>query len=194
MRKIKWQKDYSFRDYPKQWTGINPLNFTAYRSYVNRIKPGICGTYVSAALVHYTFKTDRDYELDMEQLLRILKPKIDDRQAYRGTFAWDLRDGLNDLLADDGLYQARFHLVSNPIVIRELSKESPLPVIVGTTRLFGSKYGNHWLLAYAFGYNQEGQLFYRTYDNHGRTMAVIPASQTLACVWLEQKDLRKLEN
>ena len=141
MKKIRWQKDYSFRDYPKQWTGINPLQFTRYRSYVNRIKPGICGTYVSAALVNYLLKAERDYEIDMEQLLRVLKPKIEDRQVYRGTFAWDLRDGLNDLLVDDGLYQARFHLVSNPIVIRELSKESPLPVIVGTTRLFGSKYG-----------------------------------------------------
>lgn len=187
MKKIKWQNDYSFRDYPKQWTGLSTIPFAAYRPFVNRIKPGICGTYASAAMIHYTFKAERAYELDMQELLVALKPKIEDRQSYRGTFAWDLKDGLNELLADDDVYQARYHLVSNPIVIRELSKEHPLPVIVGTTRLFGSKYGNHWVLVYAFGYNDQGQLFYRAYDNHGRTMAVIPASQTLACVWLENK-------
>lgn len=187
MKKIKWQNDYNFKEYPKKWTGLSSIHFTMYRSFVNRIKPGMCGTYVSAALIHYTIKAERDYELDMQQLLAGLRPKIEDRQTYRGTFAWDLKDGLNELLADDGSYEARYHLVSNPIVVRELSKSNPLPVIVGTTRLFGSKYGNHWLLVYAFGYNDKGQLFYRAYDNHGRTMAVIPASQTMACVWLEKK-------
>lgn len=187
MKKIKWQNDYNFKEYPKKWTGLSSIHFTMYRSFVNRLKPGMCGTYVSAALIHYTIKAERDYELDMQQLLAGLRPKIEDRQTYRGTFAWDLKEGLNELLADDGSYEARYHLVSNPIVVRELSKSNPLPVIVGTTRLFGSKYGNHWLLVYAFGYNDKGQLFYRAYDNHGRTMAVIPASQTMACVWLEKK-------
>lgn len=191
MRKIKWQNNYSFRQYPKQWTGLSSMQFTGYRTFVNRVKPGICGTYVSAALVHYTIKSERDYDLDMQTLLTALKPKIEDRQSYRGTFAWDLKEGLNELLAEDHVYEARYHLVSNPIVVRELSKEKPLPVIVGTTRLFGSKYGNHWLLVYAFGYNDQGQLFYRAYDNHGRTMAVIPASQTLACVWLGKRSRRK---
>lgn len=186
MKKIKWQKNYSYKDHPKEWTGLNPLEFKAYRKYINRIKPGICGTYVSAALVHYMINKDRDYELDMELLLTALKPKIENRQAYLGTFAWDLKNGLNDLLAEDKTYEAHYHMISNPIVIRELSKEAPQPVIVGTTRLFGSKYGNHWLLVYAFGYNEQGKLFYRAYDNHGRTMAVIPASQTLACVWLDK--------
>lgn len=194
MKKIKWQNDYSFRDYPKDWTGLSPRKFMTYQTYINRIKPGICGTYVSAALVHYVVKADRAYDLEMPTLLAALKPKIEDRQSYLGTFAWDLKNGLNELLAEDGVYRARYHLVSNPIVLRELSKDKPLPVIVGTTRLFGSKYGNHWLLVYAFGYNAKGQLFYRAYDNHGRTMAVIPASQTLACVWLEKIKSEKVGN
>lgn len=184
---IKWEKKYTFKDYPKTWQGLEPKDFRQYRKFVNRIEPGICGTYASAALVHQVVQRERNYDLDMEQLLKVLEPVIDEAPWYKGTFAWDLVRGLNQLFSEDGSYRARYHLISNPVVVRELDKVNPLPVIVGTTRLFGSSYGNHWLLVYAYGYTDNGQLFYRAYDNHGRTQAVIPASQTLACVWLESR-------
>lgn len=188
MVKITWENNYTYKDYPKQWQGLDAKDFRQYRNFINRISPGICGTYASAALVHYVFQKERDYDLKMEQLLRVLEPVIDQQPWYKGTFAWDLTRGLNRLLKENGAYKARYHLISEPIVLTELIKRNPLPVIVGTTRLFGSKYGNHWLLVYAFGYNASGKLFYKAYDNHGRTQAIIPASQTLACIWLDTQN------
>ncbi|MEG0289406.1 MAG: hypothetical protein RR725_07160 [Carnobacterium sp.] len=38
--------------YPEKWTGLKPTRFNKYRSWINNQKPGICGTYVSAVLLH----------------------------------------------------------------------------------------------------------------------------------------------
>lgn len=171
---------------PKTWYGLDPKFFQPYRKYVNREKPGICGTYVSAALLHSVIRLDRDYELDMDKLIQALRPLVDGRHFYPGTYYWDLVGGLNELLEADGHYRARWHWVSDPIVLKMLNDERPLPVIVGGLKPLGNHYGNHWLLAYRYGYNAEGKLFYRCYDNHGRIHAVVAASQTLPAVWLER--------
>lgn len=182
MKKAK----YTRKDWPKEWQGINSKEMFPYRKYVNRELPGYCGTYSVAALVHFVIQQDRDYDLSVERLIQALKPRIDGRYIYKGTYPWDLIAGLKELMASEHYYP-RWHLISNPIVVRELKKTTPYPVIVGTTKAFGSKYGNHWVLVYAFGYNEAGQLFYKAYDNHGKINAVIPASQTTAAIWLERK-------
>lgn len=158
-----------------------------YRKFINKEQPGYCGTYTSAALLHYKMADDRQLDLSMTELLQVLKPLVDGRYFYKGTYPWDLTKGLTDLIGEDQ-YRARWHLISNPIVVEQLSKESANPVIVGTTSILGNRYGNHWVLVYAYGYNDKGQLFYKAYDNHGKINAVIAASQTMAAVWLERKE------
>ena len=37
---------------PKHWHGLPPSRFIKYRSWINKQKPGICGTYCSAVLIH----------------------------------------------------------------------------------------------------------------------------------------------
>lgn len=184
----KRTQKYSRKDWPTDWEGIEPSKFQQYRKYINKELPGYCGTYTAAALINYTIQEDRQTDIPMESLLKALKAVIDLNLPYKGTYPWDLTYGLNKLLKDDQTYKARWHILSDPIVKKELNskKADPLPVIVGTNKLLGSRYLNHWVLAYQFGYNEEGKLFYRVYDNHGRTQAVIPASQTLAAVWLER--------
>lgn len=173
--------------HPKEWQGIPQKDMVPYRRYVNREKPGFCGTYSAAALIHYLVKHQRNHEIDMMRLLSALEGKIDRRSIYDGTYHFDVVNGLNDLLADDE-YQAHVRYRHRKLIIDELSKEAPLPVIIGSLSLFGSKYGNHWLLAYSYGYNEDGQLFYKCYDNHGRINAVIPANQVGIAIRLERKD------
>ena len=95
---------------------------------------------------------------------------------------------LFELLVDD-FYQAHFKYLHRQLIIEQLSQKQPLPVIVGSLSILGSKYRNHWLLAYAFGYNDEGKLFYKCYDNHGKINAVIPASQIGVVIWLGRKKM-----
>lgn len=175
------------RKHPKKWHGIPQNKMVPYRRYINREKPGFCGTYSAAALIHYMVKHERDYDMDMMRLLSALEGRIDRRGIYDGTYPFDVVNGLNDLLVDDE-YLAHVRYRHRQLIIDELSKEEPLPVIIGTLSLFGSKYGNHWLLAYGYGYNENGQVFYKCYDNHGRISAVIPASQVGIVIWLERKD------
>ncbi len=169
-----------------EWHGISSSEMTFYRKYINRQLPGYCGTYVSAALIHYMVHSQRQYQLSMPKLLSALKGVIDLRLPYIGTYARDLVMGLNKLLSDDE-YQAHWQYHRHRLIIDKLSEPNPLPVIVGTLSLLGSSYGNHWLLAYAFGYDARGKLYYKCYDNHGKIDAIIPASQIAVMVWLERK-------
>lgn len=179
MEKTKWA-------YPTKWIGLKPLRFKKYRSWINREKPGICGTYVSAALLHDRFLEYYQVDLEKEKLITGLKSVVDDLFPYRGTFPWDLRLGLGYVLRDIPGLTAKMSLIPERTVVELLNRPEPMPAAVGTAKLFGSKYKNHWLLVYAYGYNKEGKLFFKAYDNHGRYTAIVPASQTIGCVWLER--------
>jgi len=172
--------------YPSVWHGLKPAEFRRYRSWVNREKPGICGTYVSMALLDYLFRTFYHTEIKKEVLLTGLRNPIEKGLPYRGTFPWDLARGINRALKGVPEFHASMGLVPDVGVIKELSRENPLPVAVGTTALLGSPYKNHWVLVYAYGWNEEGKLFFKAYDNHGTHIAVIPASQTFGYVYLKE--------
>lgn len=89
-------------------------------------------------------------------------------------------------------YRIHSTILTERTVLNELNKMSPLPIIVGTVSFLGSSYKNHWLLVYAYAYDSKGKLWYKAYDNHGNSQAVIPAVQTLSAVFLERKvDLNK---
>lgn len=171
--------------YPTKWFGMKPARFKKYRNWINREKPGICGTYVSAALLHDTFLQQYQVDLEKEALLIGLKTVVDDLFPYRGTFPWDLKWGLSYVTRDIPELTVKMSLVPERKVVELLSGPEPLPVAVGTAKLFGSKYKNHWLLVYAYGYNKAGKLYFKAYDNHGKYSAVVPASQTIGCVWIE---------
>jgi len=172
---------------PVKWIGLKPYRFKKYQTWINRVKPGICGTYASAALVHDTFLQEYKVDLAKDNLLNGLKSVIDDLFPYKGTFPWDLKWGLDYVLRDIPELKVKMSLVPETTVVNVLNQQNPMPLAVGTAKLFGSNYKNHWLLVYAYGYNQDGKLFFKAYDNHGRYQAVVPASQTIGCVWIEKK-------
>ncbi|MBM6615918.1 dihydrolipoamide dehydrogenase [Desemzia sp. RIT804] len=174
--------------YPRTWIGLKPTRFKKYQKWINRDKPGICGTYVSAALLHDTFLRYYEIDLDKENLLLGLKTIVDERFPYRGTFPWDLKLGLGYVVGDIAELSVKMSLIPETTVIDLLNRANPVPVAVGTAKLFGSKYKNHWLLVYAYGYNKEGKLYFKAYDNHGKYSAIVPASQTIGCVWIEKKN------
>lgn len=176
---------------PKKWIGLPSARFFKYRSWINRGFPGICGTYCAAVLLHDAVFQKTRKSLGKQSLLAGMQEKVDDLFPYEGTFLWDLAHGLRSFLKDVPYWQVKTGLIPERIVPRILGGESPVPVIVGTTVLFNSKYRNHWVLVYAFGYNEEGKLYFKAYDNHGKHQAILPASQTISCVWLEEKDAEK---
>lgn len=176
--------------YPYKWVGLPPKDFRKYRSWINREKPGICGTYVSAVLIHYLFEQEYGKDLDQDLLIDGLRKPVDHYLPYKGTFPWDLKRGLSFALEDIDGWTAKMAMIPDFKVVEELSKENPLPIAVGTTTAFGSSYKNHWLLVYAYGWNKNGKLFLKGYDNHGRYTAIVPASQTFGCVWLEKIEIK----
>lgn len=181
----------SKKNLPKKWHGLKPSRFAKYRSWINSGNPGICGTYCSAVLVHDAVLHKYKHSLDKDTLLAGLLTVVDEFLPYKGTFFWDVQHGLKSLLADIPDWTVKSGLITEKIVPALLDRPDPVPVIVGTTRLFNSKYKNHWVVVYAYGYNEDGKLYYKAYDNHGRYQAILPASQTIGCVWLEERENNK---
>ena len=173
-------------NYPSSWVGLKASRFSKYRSWVNNQKPGICGSYVCAVLLHDLYKEQYGKDLSKASLIEGLRTVVDETFAYRGTFPWDLRHGLNVVLKSNPDYDAKLSFIPDKVVVNLLSRANPMPLAVGTARLLGSPYHNHWVLVYAYGYNDNGKLFFKAYDNHGKSMAILPASQTFGCVWLEE--------
>jgi len=171
---------------PTEWHGLKPGAFRPYRQWINKENPGICGTYVSSALLHYLYRTQYGEEISKDSLIEGLRFQIEKALPYKGTFPWDLKRGLNMALKKVPEWHAKMGFIPDVHVVKELSKENPLPVAVGTTAVLGSPYKNHWILVYAYGRNKEGKLFFKGYDNHGWHTAVVPASQTFGCVWLSR--------
>lgn len=170
---------------PSKWIGLPSARFLKYKAWINKNHPGICGTYCAAVLVHDAIYHKYRRSLKRDTLLKGLKKVVDDFMPYRGTFFWDVANGLRRILRNQTEYEVRTGLITERIVPKILSGENPRPVIVGTTKLLNSKYKNHWVVVYAYGYDEAGKMFYRAYDNHGKHKAVIPASQTFSCVWLD---------
>lgn len=179
---------------PKKWVGLPSSRFAKYRTWINHGFPGICGTYCAAVLLHDAVYQKTKKSLNKQILLAGMEEKVDALLPYRGTFFWDLSHGLKSFLKDLPAWEVKTGLISEQIVPELLSRKKPVPVVVGTTVLLNSKYKNHWVLVYAYGYNEEGKLFFKAYDNHGKYKAILPASQTISCVWLEEKIVQKDRN
>ena len=174
-------------DQDLKWIGIPEQEFTYYKPFVNKEVPGVCGTYALAALTHYTIKKDTGYKLDMQQLIDGYLKIVDGAAPYVGTYFWDLTRGFKKMLGKKQPYRIHSTILTERTVLNELNKMSTLPIIVGTVSFLGSSYKNHWLLVYAYAYDSKGKLWYKAYDNHGNSQAVIPAVQTLSAVFLERK-------
>lgn len=179
------KKNYQEKLNTIDWNGLPENRFRKYRPWINREKPGQCGTYVSAVLLDDYLRKEYNIKISKNNLLTGLKSVVDDLMPYRGTFYWDVIYGLNYMLEGISDVKAKYHLIPDKAVVEILEGENPRPVIVGTLGLLNSSYKNHWLVVYAYGYDEEGDLYFKGYDNHGRYRAVIPASQTFTCVWLE---------
>lgn len=173
------------KPFPIKWVGLSPARFRKYRTWINNVRPGICGTYVGAVILHDAFNQKYGIDLEKKKLIAGLKTVIEDTFPYKGTFPWDVWRGLDWVLKDNLDFSVKMHFIPERKIVSLLNRKNPVPVAVGTATLFGSPYKNHWVVVYAYGYDQAGKLFFKAYDNHGRYTAILPASQTIGCVWIE---------
>ncbi len=169
------------------WIGIDEDKFQDYKAYINNKAPGCCGSYSAAAMTHYILTNIECLEdVSMERLLKSYELMMEDVFIYPGTYLWDLCRGLKEVLVKGFGYQLKSNIFCEKIVVKQLNKTEPLPVIVGLVEALGSPYKNHWVLAYAYAIDSKGKLWLKVYDNHGNHKAIIPAVQTLRCCYVEK--------
>ena len=123
--------------YPIKWIGLKPERFRKYKTWINAVKPGICGTYVGAVILHDAFNQKYGIDLPKEKLIFELKTLIEDTFAYKGTFPWDVWHGLDWVLKGNQDFTVKMHFIPERKVVALLNREKPIPVAVGTATLFG---------------------------------------------------------
>ncbi|WP_270370381.1 dihydrolipoamide dehydrogenase [Aerococcus urinaeequi] len=165
------------------WTGLDENAFRPYKSWINKDSPGICGTYCAAVLTHFIVLRETNHRMAKQDLIDAYKKVVDDYHLHSGTFYWNVETGLNSVFNFEN-YRAKSGLLPD-IEVPKLIDQYQAPVIVGTLKYLGSAYKNHWLLVYAYAYDEQNNLYFKAYDNHGKHNAVIPAKQTNAYVYLE---------
>lgn len=177
------------------WTGLDEKTFRPYKSWINKGSPGICGTYCAAVLTHFTVLRDTNHWMAKDKLIAAFKKVVDDYHLHRGTFYWNVEAGLNSIFNFEN-YRAKSGLLPD-IEVPKLIDRYQSPVIVGTLKYLGSAYKNHWLLVYAYAYDEMNELYFKAYDNHGRYNVVIPAKETNAYVYLapiQEKEIGETED
>lgn len=179
---MKWEKQHQLTE-TVTWIGIDEQEMRPYQSYVNRKNPGICGAYAAAVLTDIVAKKMGVGIPDVATLIGDYEPIIEQLLPYPGSYYWDVQRGLNRFWKSAGV-KSHFSLFSERVVCKLLNQQ--VPVIVGTSRLLGNSYGNHWVVVYAYAMDSHGKLWYKAYDNHGSIHAVIPAVQTLGAIWLSK--------
>lgn len=179
---MKWERIHQPSEI-LEWVGLPTILMKDYQTVINRKTPGICGTYCVAVLSDIVARQHHLELPEIQQLVSTLEQRIEYFFPYLGTYWWDVQRGLNHLWSKYG-YRSTFALFSEVCVPNLLDQS--IPVIVGTTRVLGSPYGNHWLVVYAYAYDSKGKLWYKAYDNHGSIEAVIPAVQTIGAIWLSK--------
>lgn len=179
-------KEHSLPKEKLEWIGISESEFQQYQQYINNEAPGYCGSYSAATVSHYILTKVEQIDVSMELLLNGYRGLLEDVLFYPGTYLWDVKRGLKEVLGKGFNYQVKTHLFAEKKIPAQLAQENPLPAIVGTVGALGSRYKNHWVVVYAYARDSSGKLWFKIYDNHGQYKKVIPAVQTLRCCWVEQ--------
>lgn len=166
------------------WHGLSKDLMIAFSEYVNDQEPGICGSYSLAAFLDVLDRLKGEEGMSFEERLQALVPLVERKFPYSGTFAWDILKGLKEFLPKN--CHSGLHWSFNPHLAAKRCLDGPvvLPIILGTSWLQGSPYGNHWVLAYAYKKEEEGIVF-SCYDNHGNSEALIPSAEVLTAIWLD---------
>lgn len=181
--RVKWERTYRLEE-TVHWIGLEESDIRPYQSYVNQKSPGVCGTYCAAVLTSIVAHQQHIDSPNMEELLEWFEPRIERLLPYSGTFGWDVAIGLRFFWKRYG-FSVSSSLFSERIVKQMVANKQP--VIVGTKRILGSPYGNHWLLVYAYAEDSKGRLWFKAYDNHGKIDAILPAVQTFGAVYLVEQ-------
>jgi hypothetical protein len=177
------------------------VNDTKYFSILNH-NVGICGTVSASALIsYYDDYIDDGYvpanirprssihpgsSNSQYALISSLFEYVDKNRI--GVLPWELRDGINNWRSQystNTLYQNRAisTVFATPSLI--MSKiDSNRPILVGLLKVYGSPYGDHWVMAYQYKHYHSTWIEYKVVDNHGNYTVVINSSWTMGTVRL----------
>ena len=108
-------------DVPTKWIGLPPARFMKYKNWINKERPGICGTYCASVLVHDAIYQRTKHSLQKKVLLNGMRMVVDDVMPYRGTFYWDLAHGIRRMLSHSKIWRVKTGILTERILPEILS-------------------------------------------------------------------------
>jgi hypothetical protein len=172
-----------------QWQGISEERFKRYEDWINS-DGQLCGSYAAMILLAYL----QDYHPTFKLPPFVRKKGSSDGENlvhYLQLFIQPLGFSTIPLQVSWGI--SRFcHFMKQPQWARSTPIggwertikriDTGLPLIVGLNQRLGSTYGNHWVVAYAYGEDQEGKRWVKVHDNWGNYRAVVPAKWLMSTI------------
>lgn len=167
-------------------TGVPPHLFERYGSWRNT--DDTCGAWAAAVMLAYFqdyldagILTPRVREAGGQDPARLVNALKYGMHGGRRTIPPDVRRGINRLFSwmretaggEGTRWRAAMWVgFCRARIEREL--RAGRPCCIGMLRLTGSRYGNHWVTAYAYEDTPDGRV-YLAHDNWGNSCARIPA-------------------
>jgi len=172
---------------PLAYVGMTESRFSRYNSSSWINYDGTCGTYATAIMLAYLDDYINDKYIPSAirsrnsalpgSLISTLKPLIDGRTNYTGTYPDDLYMGTLQFFSDNGISVVH-DFGGSTFSTAKTVINSGRPIAIGLLTILGSSYGDHWVTAYQY---EDGSLlndYYKVVDNHGNYIAIISVGWT----------------
>ncbi|HCS30294.1 MAG: hypothetical protein ACTH87_00645 [Enterococcus italicus] len=171
------------------WHGIAQERFKRYEKWINT-DGQLCGSYAAAVFLAYLQDYEPPFHLprfvrqmdsaDGENLVHYLRLFI--QPLGLATIPLQVSWGISRFCRYvDQPYWARLTPIGGwERTVKRI--DQGLPLIVGLNKKLGSTYGNHWVVAYAYGEDQTGKRWVKVHDNWGNYRAVVPAKWLMSTV------------
>lgn len=176
------------------WTfiGVDEREMAFYQEIITT-ESNMCGTYASAVLFSYLQdhnklflptilrkKNSNDFSLLIDKIKKMVQPfplptvPVEIAFGYRRFFK---HYHMNP--------QITFQSFGAEATLKSALNDN-LPALLGILRIFGSSYGNHWVVPYSYCEN-DGTTYYKIHDNWGNYRKIIAATAGNGLVTLKNR-------
>lgn len=178
------------------WRGTSSTRFERYKDWINR--DGTCGHHAAAVILAYSDDYIDDKivpsyirtrnSTSAESLISVLVSNI--QNVDSGTQPPHLANGMWYIISKQAAldYMADYQVIGTTWS-KAVSKIKGWQGCVGIelVKMFGSPYGDHWVVGYQYKENASNKGYFKCHDNHGKYDAVVESSWSIGLVWLDKK-------
>lgn len=184
----------NFPDEPDSFIGVKEEQMKRYEKWITA-ENNLCGTYASVVLFSYLQDTNQlviptvlrkkdslEYMPLFKQVKKRVQPLAIPTVPIQIAYGW--RRFFKSYYIQTKILCQSF---GGQATLKELLKQKQ-PALLGILTIFGSSYGNHWVVPYSYR-EYQGVTYYKIHDNWGNYRKIIPATLGNGVVSVKKRTL-----